>query len=253
MRKLLASDLDGTLIDNGKINDFNRESILKLKSKNNFFGVSTGRPYNGVSFLKEEYGIDIDFYILLNGALILDRNLKVLKHEKIKYEIVEKIFEEYKDCNLFGIDEGFETNILVGDSHYSWENTHFRSIDEMRGKGCSLISIDFSNKNIEDIDRVCLEINQKFHEHVVVYRNSYFVDVVPKGCSKGNGVKLICEMIGMDFKNVYTIGDSFNDITMFEITENSFTFNNAEEGVKMHANYFVDSVSECIDKYILGE
>lgn len=253
MRKLLASDLDGTLIDGGKLNNFNKESVLKLKSKNNFFGVSTGRPYNGVSFLKEEHGIDIDFYVLLNGALILDKNLKILKHEKIKYEIVVKIFEEYKDCNLFGIDEGFETNILIGDSHYSWGNTHFRSIDEMKGRGCSLISIDFSNRNIEDIEKVCSDIREKFSDHVVVYRNACFVDVVPKGCSKGEGVKLICETIGIDFKNVYTIGDSFNDITMFEITKNSFTFNNVEKDVKSHANYFVDSVSECIEKYILGE
>lgn len=253
MKKLLASDLDGTLIYDGKVDDFNIQSILKLKSENNIFGVSTGRPYNGVSFLKKDYGIDVDFYVLLNGALVLDGDLNVLSHEKIPYEVVLKIFERYSDCKLFGIDEGFETSILIGESHYIWENTHFRNIDDLKDKDCSLISIDFSNKEISEIQKICDEINHIFFNDVVAYRNSYFIDVVPRGCSKGNGVKLIADMMNLDFKDVYTIGDSFNDLSMFEITKNSFSFPFAEEGLKKHANYLVSSVSECIDKYVLGE
>ena len=106
MKKLLASDLDGTLIFNGKISDDDIESIARLRKENNIFGVSTGRPYNGVSFLTRDYGIEIDFYVLLNGTLVLDKNLNVLKHEKIPFDIVENIFHEYKDCSLFGIDQG---------------------------------------------------------------------------------------------------------------------------------------------------
>ncbi|MDU5411955.1 MAG: HAD hydrolase family protein, partial [Clostridium perfringens] len=47
-----------------------------------------------------------------------------------------------------------------------------------------------------------------------------------------------------------TIGDSFNDISMFEITDNSYTFNRAEEGVKAHANNHVDYVHEIVDHII---
>ena len=57
--------------------------------------------------------------------------------------------------------------------------------------------------------------------------------------------------ISMD--NVYTIGDSFNDVSMFNITKNSFSFPNVEEKLKEHVNFIVDSVSECIEKHILGE
>lgn len=253
MKKLLASDLDGTLIYNNELNTLNRESVLRLKNSKNIFGVSTGRPYNGVKFLNEKYGIEPDFYVLLNGALILDKQLEELKHDKIKYDIVEELYNQYKDCKLFGIDQGYETSVLIGDSYYGWDNIHTRTIEDMKSRNSSLISIDFSNKSIDEIENICNIINSKYEDYVVSYRNSYFVDIVPKGCSKGNGVKLIAEKYNISIENVYTIGDSFNDVSMFDITKNSFSFHNCEENLKKHVNVIVDSVAECIDKYILGE
>ena len=47
--------------------------------------------------------------------------------------------------------------------------------------------------------------------------------------------------------NLYTVGDSLNDISMFKITKNSYTFNHAEEIVKPHANNIVDYVHEVIE------
>ncbi len=251
MKKLLASDLDGTLVNYGKVSEIDKQSILKLREQNHFFGVSTGRPYNGVSFLKEEYKIDLDFYVLLNGAFILDRNLNVLKHDRIPFKVVNEIFERYKECKLLGIDEGYETTILVGNSDYSWGNTYFRNIDEVRGHECSLISIDFSNRGIDEILRIYDEINRDFSDYVVAYRNFKYVDVVPKGCSKGLGVKTIADKLGVNLNDVYVIGDSFNDAAMFEITKNSFTFPRVEENLKEKANFIVDSVSQCIEQYIL--
>ncbi len=251
MKKLLASDLDGTLIHNGQISDINKKSILKLRSKNNFFGVSTGRPYNGVAFLKEELNIDIDFYVLLNGALVLDKNLKVLKHEKIQFNILKQIVEKYKDCNLLGIDTGFETTILIGTCNYCWENTKYDHIDNIYGKECSLISIDLSNRDINEIYKVEQEINNEFSDYVVAYRNYTYIDIVPKGCSKGLGLKTAIENFDVSIDDVYVIGDSFNDVEMFKITKNSFTFPGVEEKLKEYTNFIVDSVSQCIEDYVL--
>ena len=52
-------------------------------------------------------------------------------------------------------------------------------------------------------------------------------------------------------KDVYTIGDSWNDVSMFDVTENSFTFDYVEKELKNHANYIVTSVAHCIEDYIL--
>ena len=253
MKKLLASDIDGTLIHNGKIKQCDKESISKLRKSNNIFGVSTGRPYKGITFLVNEHGIDIDFYVLLNGAYILDKDLNVLKRELIPYHIIKTIFEKYDNYTLFGVEEGMQTSLLYGETVFYWDDIYKRTIDELEDKDCLLLSIHFENNTIEEVDEICNEINEEFSQDIVAYRNAQFVDVVSKGCSKGNGVKQVCEMMNISMDNVYTIGDSFNDVSMFNVTKNSFSFPNVEEKLKEHVNFIVDSVSECIEKHILGE
>ena len=46
---------------------------------------------------------------------------------------------------------------------------------------------------------------------------------------------------------LYAVGDSLNDISMFNITDNSYTFNQVEEIVKPYANYIVDHVYEVVE------
>lgn len=50
----------------------------------------------------------------------------------------------------------------------------------------------------------------------------------------------------IDASRVYSIGDSWNDLSMFKVAGNSFTFTSSEESLKEHVDYVVDSVSECI-------
>lgn len=61
---------------------------------------------------------------------------------------------------------------------------------------------------------------------------------------------MILEDEKMEIDRLYTVGDSLNDISMFKITNNSYTFNAAEEVVKPHANNIVDYVYEVIDDII---
>ncbi len=91
------------------------------------------------------------------------------------------------------------------------------------------------------------EIIKKYGEHVEAYRNQFFVDIVPKGCSKGNALKRILEVEDMSKDDLYVVGDSFNDVSMFNITHNSYTFNDSEEKVKEYANHEVDYVYEVIE------
>ena len=69
------------------------------------------------------------------------------------------------------------------------------------------------------------------------------MDISSKGSSKGEGLK---EVLKLENKNL-------NDISMFEITDNSYTFNRAEEGVKAYANNHVDYVHEIINHIVKGK
>ena len=57
----------------------------------------------------------------------------------------------------------------------------------------------------------------------------------------------ILELEGEDKENLYTIGDSFNDLSMLKITPNGYTFNRVEDELKKHVNNLTDNVYELID------
>lgn len=110
-----------------------------------------------------------------------------------------------------------------------------------------IISLFARDKSIERAQLVRDKIADKYSDKLEVVRNQYFIDIASKGCSKGNGISKVLELDGGHVDSLYTIGDSLNDISMFKITKNSFTFNNSEELVKAEANHYVDTVEECID------
>ncbi|AYE34016.1 HAD-IIB family hydrolase [Clostridium septicum] len=253
MKKLLATDLDGTLINNNRISDNNKQAINNLKNNNHILVVSTGRPYNGITFLKEEDNVVADYYVLLNGALIIDKEGKTVKHEVIKYNDIVSILKNFQKENMaISVETGYTTYVLT-----KWDNlpyadkTNLNSIEELKDKEISLISM-----YCKDIDKVVIEemkneINKKYGDKIIAYRNDVYIDIVPVGCSKGHGVEYVAKVENLDKKSIYTIGDSWNDLTMFNITDNSFTFNNVEEELKKYVNNLVDSVAECIIEYIL--
>ena len=90
-------------------------------------------------------------------------------------------------------------------------------------------------------------LNDEFGEYITAYRNKYFVDVVFKGCSKATGIEKVCKNFNLADNNVYVIGDSWNDLSMFERYDNSYTFTYSEKTLQKKANKVIDSFHYCID------
>lgn len=257
MRKLFATDLDGTLLENHKsITEDNYKHIQKLKAFNHCFTIATGRGYDYIEFLKMQYEMDVDYFILLNGALIIDKYTNIIKHEIIHKETVKAIVSEFynKDWKMhlttgfksfkFGEEEGQivnPNNILIND------------IEEVSKERISMIGISYKKEDAKYVDGICRKINSKFGDIVVAYRNVNYIDIVPSGCSKGSGVEYIKQKEAIAHKDTFAIGDSWNDVSMFMSVEHSFTFKRAEKEIQTKARYLVDSVAECIGKYILED
>ncbi len=75
-----------------------------------------------------------------------------------------------------------------------------------------------------------------------------YVDIMPRGVSKGSALRRLMEHLQIEANEVACIGDSFNDISMFEVTPHSFTLHHAHPYVKERANHIVRSVEEAIMK-----
>lgn len=95
--KAFISDFDGTIFFPEREEKISRNDVYAIKElkKENLFGICTGRPLVGLDPLFN-VGIECDFYILTNGALILDRNRNPLLKATFKKEDIISLIELIK-------------------------------------------------------------------------------------------------------------------------------------------------------------
>lgn len=256
MRRILfATDLDGTLLRNNEISVPDLEALKKLSEAGHLVVVSTGRPYNGVEWILDQYGLETEYLILANGALILDREKKVIHHEVIGMDVVKGIA---KECHDLGFEVSFDTGYRSYSYRYDFPRIVLdnipgcRRIDDFSEltEAVSLISLA-ADHGTERTDEVLGLILRKYGREVGAFRNVSYIDVVPIETSKGTGIRTLMEREGIERDSVYAIGDSLNDLTMFMEAGHAFTFHEVEDVVKAGADEWVSSVAECINEHIL--
>lgn len=271
MSKLLASDIDGTLLLNKKIHHKSIENIDRFKNDGNLFILSTGRALCELDSIINEYKLDVDAYVLCNGAFILDKSLNIIEDFKIDSDIVYKISKYVLSTNNFTLSvlDGYKSYLIKSKSILKARNlfnlNSFKKIYKMiinkssnlellnlnhlkdNDLNINIMSIYSLNDNVEKAENLKNHLNNEFGEYITAYRNKYFVDVVFKGCSKATGIEKVCKNFNLADNNVYVIGDSWNDLSMFERYDNSYTFTYAEKTLQKKANKVIDSFHYCID------
>lgn len=271
MSKLLASDIDGTLLLNRKIHHKSIENIDRFKNDGNLFILSTGRALCELDSIINEYKLDVDAYVLCNGAFILDKSLNIIEDFKIDSDIVYKISKYVLSTNNFTLSvlDGYKSylikskNILKARNLFNLNslkkiykmlinkssNLELLNLNHLKDNdlNINIMSIYSLNDNVEKAENLKNYLNDEFGEYITAYRNKYFVDVVFKSCSKATGIEKVCKNFNLADNNVYVIGDSWNDLSMFERYDNSYTFTYAEKTLQKKANKVIDSFHYCID------
>ena len=239
--KAFASDLDGTLVFDREVKDKDKEAIHMFQKKN-MFGICTGRP---VCSLFDIEDIPFDFYIVSSGALLLDRNKKMIEEHIIDKNLAKDIFNYYVN----------KATIIVqtNDLHHFYATgvynnplltliNSFEDIGDLKVYSISLI-FDTNKEAASYVSDV-----QKRYPMVSGYQNKNVIDIVLKGISKGTGVTAIKKHFNAD--EMLGIGDSYNDLPLFKASDHSFTFHSSPDSVKEEVNDVVESVSEAIYKVI---
>lgn len=253
-RKILACDLDGTLIKHN-MGEFNKRSVL-LKDKEklqdftnsgNLLIISTGRDKLSTFklFEKEKLLISNIYFVTSNGAEIYNSNKERLFIKSLGKELAWKTIELFLACNR---EQYLECDVFDGDINYKLLN----SADAIAFKNTysnNIIHVCISSKRgkIEDVKKFYSAAKFQLKEASISI-NNWFVDVLPHNISKASAIRFIIKEHVNDVNfQLIAIGDSWNDIPMFEIADVSYTFNNSPNDVKNKATYLVNNLYECID------
>lgn len=265
MRKVIATDLDGTLFyprrKIGMIPWRNLKFCRKLINDGNELVLVTGRSHFYTMLVEEKIESSLDV-IGMNGAFII-----VDGQIKDEHFLDKEVLELYKDIttrfNILGcMIMSKRYPLLITGPHFNWVKRLFyriyywtqgvyaekfllsRSLFQKELRSGRVYKLMFFFGLGKDGHEKANKANKYIREH---YGDSFeaswshlFIEITPKGCSKGESLKKYQKYKGVSDENIYVVGDSGNDISMFkEYYENSFCMKHSSPAVKKYAKHIL--------------
>lgn len=248
MQKVFASDFDGTLYFYKADCKFPEESVQMIKKyqeEGHLFGLCTGRQMGGLTpFMKGK--VNSDFYITSSGANIVNRDLVEIRKCEMNRGTAAAIVKAINPME-YRITLDVEGEICVFEQmDYPGKYYIITSVyDAPPGR---IHQVSIHTENPEDAAAMVKYINEIFGEQVNAFQNVTEVDIVPKGCSKGEGIQFLKEYLREKYGEVklYGIGDSLNDLPLLEAADVSYTFPYAPKELQDKATKVVDTICDAL-------
>ena len=258
MIKLIASDLDGTIIDDKrKIAQENFKAIADLNKANIPFVVCTGKTYciskdickdlnanygifgNGSQIVNlatgEEIARNILNYDEINICISIAKKRKLHIHAYTEDSIITQNLEYMDLRNSILFPSQIKIKIVKNISEY------------IKKERPTILKLVISSKNnIEELkvelekrtslSIVCISKTGKYKDKIIDKEYEY-LDISPLNVSKGKALKILEDYLKLPKENILSIGDNINDIDMFRESGIGAAVNNAYDEVKNVANY----------------
>lgn len=288
MYKLIAIDLDGTLLNSyGEITEKNKEAIKYALAKTVEVVLASGRDPKTMEKISNELGIE-KFLIAGNGATVY--NMKEGKNIYENFLEIDKALEIINICKnnsiFFSvyttegiITESINYNIKVFNNENSYKPNKKRTNIEVVGDiyeyvqdrrpnilkviVCDESRIIFNNiieklKNIRDVEVLNVEhMSRKIirigtEEHKIEY---YYTEVTNKDANKWPAIKFLTQRLDIKDEEVICIGDNMNDLEMVKNAGLGIVMKNSALEQLNIADFITednnsDGVGKAIYKYI---
>lgn len=243
MVKLIATDMDGTLLNsNHEIpNDF-KETISALKEKDVMFAISTGRNYLDISYKFDDYKDEL-LFICENGTGIYYKDeciySKFLENGTIKklVKLGREIDNAYPIlCGTKGLyleDEKAleQLNILFP------MNVPVTKVDSLLDVDDGIFKVNMFDLTDAETNSYPIFKNENIEGVTLTPSGRYWLDMSSFGTNKGIAIKKVQDMFDIDYKETMVFGDHLNDIEMMQSAYYSYAMKNGHDDVKEVANF----------------
>ena len=257
--KLIATDMDGTLLDpKGQVDLPRLEKILdQLEERGIRFVIATG---NEIHRVKQLLGHLTERIVLIvaNGARIFEGN-QLLQAQTWDDDMVNRALEFFKgrECQ----DQFVVTSMNGG---FVKEGTVFTQLENFMTP--EMIELFYQRMNfVEELeshlfggvlkmslvvgeersDSVLEEINQLFNGQVQAVSSGYgCIDILQAGIHKAWGLQELLKRWDIKAEEIMAFGDSENDVEMLQLAGIAYAMENADDKAKAVATDFAPSNSQ---------
>lgn len=276
--KMIACDLDGTLLTKQhEVSPFTKQMLLEAQKRGIIVTLATGRDKGSLDFVYEPLELENgnNYVAGINGQVIYSFQKKeYFVDDVMDGEDAMKCMQVAKKFNL-------ECICCCGYDHYNYISKPLKLMKQVR----SLLAgqptdygLQDGKRNFIEVDIDQLEITQDINKIIYIQSAKFFrknlpalraalqdyevlmvgdawMEIMPKGVSKGNALKRIAAENGFTMDNVMVFGDAENDLSMFDMAGCSVAMGNAMPIVKEHASMICDDnehdgIGKTIENYL---
>lgn len=255
MIKLIASDLDGTLLQNGaqELTPRAIELIHELTQRGVRFVAASGRQYDNERRLFSPIKDEIS-YIAENGSLCIHQG-QVISRGVIPDDLAYRIMDEVKKEPGYEILVSREDSCFIEDSSPEFvdhivnvmKNTT-RIVDDVRTLKGPFLKIAAANMVSHDVSSYLKHLQNTYSPALkVVTSGNIWIDFIVPGYNKGTALQKLMDLFHIKPEECMAFGDQYNDIEMLELVGQGYAMSNAAPGIAGHAAYVTDSVEEVLE------
>ena len=273
-RRLISTDLDGTIVFNGTIPLRDREAMARWRAAGNLLVINTGRSVSALEHVVVPMGLEFDNAILYTGAVIVDEDIRVRRSTALPPGVVEDILDFVEGAPGVAVfTTGLDEDLLIYDTIGSGSDllTLFRPATRRDLDGREVIGVPMRFTDPEIASRTETYLRRRWDGQAVGFRNQDFIDVVPASASKGAGLRqLVASLseppaqdpagdVASDSAGVsepvepietWSIGDSWNDITMHQAADHAYALPWSPPEVVEQCDGTVSSLADLIDSLL---
>ena len=191
-RRLISTDLDGTIVFNGTISLRDREAMARWRAAGNLLVINTGRSVSALEHVVVPMGLEFDNASLYTGAAIVDADIRVQCSTALPAGVVEDILDFVEGApGVTVFTTGLDEDLLIYDTIGSGSEllTLFRPATRRELDGREVIGVPMRFTDPEMAARTETYLRRRWEGQAVGFRNQDFIDVVPASASKGEGLR----------------------------------------------------------------
>lgn len=262
---IVFCDIDDTLLnDKLKISELTKTAICRFTSFGGRFVLVTGRNYSSTRRVYEE--LNLDTLLIVNQGTVYDPSINYIHHQKVFDTVnLAKMCEFLEQKSIYF--QLFCNNVIYVEKMTDYSH---RYIQRCGVKICetNVQLSSFVEKNKMLFDKLMLECDEKLIDDIfsdiserfcgifdITRSKSWIVEVAPSGSTKGAAVEFILRKYCIHKEQAMAIGDSDNDLSMFNSVGFSVAVSNSSPSIIKRADAVTKSnnnngVGYALEKYV---
>ncbi len=262
--RLIATDLDGTLLDDtGNIPPRNRDALVRAIACGVDVTIATGRMFRSASRFASELGVKVPL-ICYNGAMVRRPDGYTLLHHRLDLEIARRalaIFRERKIYVQSYVDDALYIRDTA-DAAFAFYLKHYGIVGEAIGDALyepetpptKLLAM---TDGAEASHILMREFREQFGPDLyVTSSNANFVELMNPIVNKARSLSALASDLGVPMENVMALGDGENDLEMLRAAGTGVAMGNARQHVQDAADAVAPANDSCgvawaVERYAL--